>query len=445
MQKDFLHYIANEKLIKENQKVLLGLSGGIDSMVMASIFESTGIPHVYAHCNFMLRGKESEQDEQFIREYAQKRRIKCFIKRFDTALYAKNEGISIQMAARQLRFDWFEELLTKENIDLMATAHHQDDQLETFFLNLMRSTGIAGLHGILPKQGRLIHPMLFASRAKIKEYAQKNQVSYREDSSNKTLKYARNKVRHNILPQFEEIHPNFRYILNSNIRRLRETEKIYRTQVETTLQQMVTTKQGRPAIAIEALKASNAPATYLFEYLAAYQFKFSTVEDIIHSLDRTSGKLFHSPTHTILRDRDFLLLQENQTDIQHKNTSIKYDDIPGYIDQPIRLSFQFIPKTASFVIDKNPSIAFLDADELEWPLSLGHWKKGEYFFPLGMNQAKKISDFLIDEKVSVLEKQKTIVIRSARKVVWIAGKRVDNRFRIKDKTKSILKIKILED
>lgn len=445
MHNRFLKYIEQEGLIEHGEKVILGVSGGIDSMVMADLFYRTGIPHVLAHCNFKLRNEEADQDESFIKDYARDRNIELFIKHFDTAAHASSHNISIQMSARQLRFDWFESILDKEGYDLIATAHHLDDQIETFFLNLMRSTGIAGLHGILPKQGRLIHPMLFASRMEINQYARENNIRYREDSSNLTVKYARNKIRHQVLPILEEIHPNFKNILTSNIKRLRETEKIYRSAVSDVIKYFVTTIDRSPAISIDALKKTNAPATYLFEYLAPYQFKFSTVEDIINSLDGISGKTFYSPSHKIIRDRNYLLLIENREDTEKKGIMIHRENVPGYTDTPARLTFNITDITGDFKITEDPKTALIDAEKISWPLKISQWEKGDHFFPLGMQQSKKISDFLIDEKIPIHNKQNTFILRSGKKVVWIIGKRLDNRFKITDKTTKVLKIKLLED
>lgn len=445
MRNGFLKYIDQEKLIDNGQRVLLGISGGADSMVMAALFAETGIPHAFAHCNFMLRAQESLNDEAFIREYAEKRNITLYVKRFNTKEYAQKQGISIQMAARKLRFDWFEKLLDENDYNLIATAHHRDDQVETFFLNLMRSTGIAGLHGILPRQNRLIHPMLFASRKDIIDYANQYQIPYREDSSNSSLKYARNIIRHKVLPVLEDIHPNFKDILTANIKRIRETEKIYKQAVDQVLESLIESHEDEMVIPIEKLKRSNAPATYLFEYLAQFQFKFSTVEDIVSSLDGIPGKTFHSATHSVIRDRDYLFIRKNDELSTKMSRIIDKKDIPIYFDSPIRLKFDWLKKNDAFSINTDRTVAQIDADELDWPLSLEHWKTGDHFFPLGMTQAKKISDFLIDEKVPVHRKQKIWLLRSGNRVVWIAGMRIDNRFKIKKGTSTILKIKLLED
>lgn len=445
MRNRFIKYIEKEALIAEGEKVLLAVSGGVDSMVMAKLFAEAGIPHAIAHCNFMLRDEEAERDEEFVSKYAEENDITLFVKKFDTRQYAADHHLSIQMAARKLRFNWFNNLLMKHGYQLIATGHHRGDQTETFFLNLMRSTGIAGLHGILPKQGNLIHPMLFASREDIEEYASRYDIEYREDSSNMSVKYARNKLRHEVIPLLEEIHSNFQDILTSNIRRIRETEKIYRRRVDEVVNSLLTEKDKMPAISISKLEATDAPTTYLFEYLAQYQFKYSTVEDIINSLQGIPGKAFCSPSHTVIREREFLVIKENEPSEEHEEVIIDRDSVPGYIDRPLRLSFTLLKKDKNFRINPDPRFAFIDMDKLDWPLALSTWKAGEHFFPLGMSSAKKISDFLIDEKVPVYRKQNTRLLRSGKKVVWIPGMRLDHRFRITGDTENILKIKLLEE
>ncbi|MFO8054038.1 MAG: tRNA lysidine(34) synthetase TilS [Bacteroidales bacterium] len=445
MRNAFLRYIEKECLISPGQRVLLGISGGVDSMVMAELFSAAGIPHAYAHCNYMLRGDESMRDEAFVCRYAEDKGVEVFVKRFDTGLYAARNNISIQMAARQLRFEWFEEILAQSDYDLVSTAHHKDDQIETFFLNLMRSTGIAGLHGILPRRDKLIHPLLFAFREDILEFARRNNIAFCEDSSNKSLKYARNKIRKQIIPLLEELHPNYKQILTSNIKRIRETEQIYREAVERVIEELETTKDNFPAINIEKLKATRSPSTYLFEYLSRYYFKYATVEDIIDSLQGSPGKVFHSPTHRVYLEREYLVIKKQEEEQEPQFLYLEESDIPGYIDKPLRLSFSWLENTPDFSITSSPNTALIDADQLEWPLHLGVWKTGEHFYPLGMEQAKKISDFLIDEKIPVYEKHNTFVLRSGRRVIWIVGKRLDHRFRITDHTRNILKIKRLID
>lgn len=445
MRNEFLQYLKQEHLISRGQRVILGVSGGIDSMVMAALFAETGIEHGYAHCNFNLRGKESRDDEAFLRQLAERRNIPFYVKHFNTESFAKKYNISIQMAARQLRFDWFNELLEKEPFDLIATAHHQDDQIETFFLNLMRSTGIAGLHGILPRQENLIHPLLFASRQDIEQYAAKYQIPYREDSSNQTTKYARNKIRHQVIPLLEEINPHFKKILNTNITRIRETEQVYKKAIRDTTREISTSKDGFPSVWIEKLMSTDSPTLYLFEYLAPFHFKYTTAEDIIKSIGKDPGKVFYSSTHRVIKDREVLIIQENQTVGAEQEIQITKEDIPGEIAKPIKISLKWKKVDSGFRINPDPNIAQVDAEKLDWPLKLNLWEQGDYFFPLGMTKAKKISDFLVDEKTPLHQKQKTYLLRSGNKVVWVAGMRLDNRFRIDSGTQHILEIKTEEN
>lgn len=440
MRNKFLKYVQKEDLIHPGEKVLLGVSGGIDSMVMAELFWQAGIKHGIAHCNFNLRGKEAEEDEKFVQEYAQMRELPFFQKRFKTQEHASNHNTSIQMSARQLRFSWFESIAREHSYDLIATAHHKDDQLETFFLNLMRSTGIAGFHGILPRQNKIIHPLLFACREEIRDYSIQYNIHFREDSSNQTTKYARNKIRHDIIPLFEELHPNFREILHANIRRIRETEKVYRRAVTNAIHFITTKIDGYPAVIINRLMDTDSPTLYLFEYLAEFQFKYSTAEDIIKSIEGESGKVFNSPAYQLIKEREHLILQKRNSGEDIGEFLITKDQIPGTTNRPIKLEMQWTQRDKKFSIRPDPSIAQIDADKLSWPLRITRWQQGDYFFPLGMTRAKKISDFFIDEKVPVYRKQKVPLLRSGDQVVWIVGMRLDNRFKIDKNTKNILEI-----
>lgn len=443
MLNSFIDYIETEGLVYPGQKVLLGVSGGVDSMVMAHLFREAGIEHAYAHCNFMLRGKESHRDESIVRQYAHDLSIPFFSRRFNTTDFAREHGVSIQMAARHLRLRWFEKLLYDYSYDLIATAHHKDDQVETFFLNLMRATGIAGLHGILPKRGSLIHPMLFADRSQILSYAHRLTIPYANDSSNDETRYSRNKIRHVILPALEEITPGFSQIITKNIKRLRETEAIYKQSVHKTLSKLETTKDHSPAIPIDKLMALEYPTTFLFEYLSQFQFKYNTVEDIINSLEGIPGKTFYSSTHWVYRDREYLVVRKKLKHKEKRPLVLHEKDIPGYKDQPIRMCFKWIKKDKNFYLSPNPSIAYIDADKLEFPLRLSLWEHGESFQPLGMRKFKKISDFLIDEKVPLYVKEDVYLLRSGSNVVWIAGMRPDNRYRISRNTRNILKCILL--
>ncbi len=443
MQSAFLDYIESEGLVKPGQKVILGVSGGADSMVMAHLFREAGIEHGYAHCNFVLRGKESYRDESIVRQYAEDLNIPFFFRRFNTIDFARENGVSIQMAARHLRFQWFGKLIHDHSYDLIATAHHKNDQVETFFLNLMRATGIAGLHGILPKRGSVIHPMLFAERREIIEYAHRYAIPYAHDSSNDETKYSRNKIRHEILPVLEEITPGFSHILTKNIKRLRETEAIYRQAVHKTLSKLETTRDYSPAIPICKLMALEFPTTFLYEYLSQFQFKYTTAEEIIKSLESTPGKTFFSPTHWVVRDREYLVVRKKHKHKEKKPLVLQPKDIPGYKDQPVRICFKWVKNDKNFHLSPNPSIAYIDADKLEFPLQLSLWEHGERFQPLGMKRFKKVSDFLIDEKVPLYLKEHIYLLRSGSSVVWIAGMRPDNRYRVTRATRNILKCILL--
>ncbi len=438
MLEQFQNFIKKEKLFNAEDKILLAVSGGMDSVLMCELFHKAGFKFAIAHCNFQLRGEESNQDETFVSDLSKKYNVPFFVTSFQTNDYAKKRGISIQMAARELRFNWFQELIESENYDYVATAHHLDDQIETFFVNLSRGTGIAGLHGILPKHGNIIHPLLFVFRKDIEEYISENKIDYREDSSNKSTKYKRNKLRHDILPLFEELNPNFSEIITKNINQLRESEIIFRKEINRFKRKAVHSKSGKTFVNIKILKNYNQTSTYLYEFLTQYNFSYTTVGDIVRSLDEISGKQFFSETHRLLKDRECLIIAPLSDNKFGDDYFIEKGKLE--ISEPINLSFHSIEYSDDYKIPKQSSIAALDSSKLEFPLVLRKWKQGDYFYPLGMNKKKKLSNFFIDEKFSIIDTENIWLVCSGEKIAWIVGHRIDNRFRINKNTKDIFQI-----
>ena len=433
MLNKFIKYCQKEKLFKPDDKILLAVSGGIDSVVMAELFFLAGYDFGIAHCNFKLRGKDSDKDEKFVKELAEKFKVPFFIKRFDTFKYSDENKISIQMAARELRYYWFTELLEKEDYKYTATAHHRDDSIETFFINLIRGTGISGLHGILPKQGNVIRPILFAGRDKIEVFQKENKIKFREDKSNLSDKYLRNKIRHKLLPVIKEIEPDIEKVMQKNISRFAETENIYFKEIEKKKKKVVKEENEKIIISIDELQKLKPLKTYLFEFLLAYNFNFSDVENITNSLEGISGKQFYSPTHRLLKDRNNLII-----------TPLSEDEIQEFfiektdkeILSPLRLKIK-IEKNIELSSDKN--IACLDYSKLEFPLILRKWKKGDVFVPFGMTGKKKLSDFFIDQKLSIIQKEQIWLLCSGENIVWIVGYRIDNRFRVTKNTRQVCK------
>ncbi|MFP4023056.1 MAG: tRNA lysidine(34) synthetase TilS [Thiohalospira sp.] len=436
---DFQKYIAINNLCLKDDKLLLGVSGGIDSVIMFHLFRMSGYNIVMAHCNFQLRGKESDNDEEFVQALAENYQIPIHTIRFNTHEIAEKEGISIQMAARDLRYEWFEELKEKHHYNYIAIAHNKNDLAETFLINLSRGTGIKGLTGIKEKSGNIIRPLLFASRKMIDDFCQANNFEYREDSSNETTKYSRNLIRHEIIPAFESINPSFIDTMAENICKLKNTEKIYFHTIKKALTEIANEQDKKTYFEIEKIKKLEPVETYLFEFLAPYGFSNTQINDIITSFDGISGKQFFSPTHRLIKDRSNLILEEISL-AQPKPFFI--DESTNQTTYPIQLNLEKIEKTEDFQINTQKNIAQLDYHKLEFPLTLRKWNKGDYFMPLGMKNLKKLSDFFIDQKIPIPEKEKVWIIESGNKIAWIVGLRIDERFKITENTTQIFQLKI---
>lgn len=426
----FTEYIEQNHLFHPSEKILLAVSGGIDSMVMWKLFDDNRFDYSVIHCNFQLRGEDSDKDELMVRRIAAERGIKLFVKKFDTREYASLTGISIEMAARELRYAWFEEIRMAENIHFIATAHHLDDLLETFFINLVRKTGIKGLSGFRPKTGYIIRPMLFTNRNEIVEWATRHDVEFRTDTTNSEIIFQRNYIRHHVIPGLEKLNPAFRNNLTATMANLRDVEQFYMTEVTRQIKKISTGDSQFPEILVSSLLKLPHPRQVLFEWMSKYGFNTATSNQVFESLDGEPGRQFFSRTHRLVIDRNKLIL----TPIPESSGQLFYiekEDLE--IFEPIHLTIQTIDIN-SFEIDPDPGMAFIDFDKLQFPLIVRKWKAGEYFQPLGMKGFKKISDFFIDQKLSIPEKEETWIIYSGNKVVWIAGYRIDNRFRISSET-----------
>ncbi|PLX21904.1 MAG: tRNA lysidine(34) synthetase TilS [Marinilabiliales bacterium] len=437
MEKDFLTYIESVKLCKKSDRILLGISGGIDSICMFHLFRMLNYPIGIAHCNFQLRGTESDEDEIFVKNLANEFDIPFFSVKFNTKEVAKEEGISIQMAARDLRYDWFEELKQKYDYDYIAIAHNQNDVVETFLINLTRGSGIKGLTGIKPKLNSIIRPLLFASRQQLLDFLEINNFEYHEDSSNQSTKYSRNLIRHEIVPLFEKLNPKFQETLIENISKLRDTELIYKNEVKRVHQSIITENKDKKLINIEELKNLYPISAYLFELLRPYGFTSSQVTDIVKSIDGVSGKQFYSSTHRLIKDRSDLIIEENTA---VKIQSIYIDHNQDSIEFPLKLEFNQCDVNEDFEIRKDRNIGQFDFDKLEFPLVLRKWQSGDYFMPLGMSNLKKVSDFFIDQKLSITEKESAWILESKNKIVWIIGHRIDERFKITNFSKTAYEI-----
>lgn len=405
-------------------RIILALSGGIDSMVLADMLLKSKTDFVLAHCNFHLRGEESDGDEKFVRDYAERKGLSLYVKQFDTLNYAEEHKLSIEMAARELRYAWFEELRQQLSFDYIAVAHHADDQLETFFINLLRGAGIKGLKGMQPVNGHIIRPLLDLSREEIHQYAIDNGLTWREDHTNAETQFLRNKIRHELLPVIDGISKEGRASILKSINHLASENELYRELVDEKLFQIV--KQDG-----EVQKTSHlSPPTsqLLFEWLRDYGFNSDQVHFIYEAMNGQPGTSFFSPTHKVTIERDGVEL----TPIcQHDNTQVE-------------LVYEQHPNDDNFVIDKSPEVAQLDYDKLTFPLKLRIWQAGDRFYPLGMKGSRLLSDFMKDLKLTTRQKEECRVLTTAKdEIVWVVGRRVDERFKVTDKTKTILKIQMV--
>ena len=437
-QKDLLQKFTEfnrlKHLASRKKQCLLTVSGGMDSMVMCHLFHQAGYPFAIAHCNFNLRGAESDGDEDLVRAIAAKYKVEIFVKSFATKEYATQKNISIQLAARELRYAWFEELRRDWKLDLIATAHHLNDNIETIIYNLIKGTGIRGLRGIPIRQEHIIRPILFASREEIEAYQKQHQLAFREDSSNADDKYTRNNIRHNLIPLMKEINPSLEKTLGDKIELFTELEAMYDKQVDKPVKGLFLQRKDDIYIPILKLKKTKNAATILFEYLKDFGFNAEQVEDILANLDNISGKQF------IIKDRRFFILtQLAQKDftaqlIRKEDAEVK---LPNATLKLTTINKEQLKITA----DKNT--AFIDVSKLEFPLIVRHWKQGDYFYPFGMKmKKKKLKKFFIDQKIALNEKETIWVIESNQKIVWVAGHRMDERFKVLPGTEEILRVQL---
>ncbi len=440
MLNKFIEKIKQNQLIEASQKVLLAISGGIDSMVLLHLFEKSGFDYGIVHCNFQLRGDESDGDEEFVKKQVLFHGVPAWFETFDTKEYASLNGISIEMAARELRYEFFEKVRIENGFDFVATAHHQDDLIETFFLNLSRKTGIKGLTGIKEKAGTIIRPLLFAGRAEIENFASKNYIEFREDSSNSEIVFQRNFLRHKILPLFSELNPSFKRNIIASIENLKDAEQVYSGFLQSEKMEVVSENKNETVINIEKLQKTSFPKILLFEILTDYNFNATVVDEINKSLYTDSGKQFFSKTHRAVKDRKELFISE----IKDNDSRIFYiedDDIELF--KPLNIVIEKLPAD-NFEIIKKANVACLDLNEIEFPLLIRKWQQGDYFQPLGMTGFKKVSDFFIDQKIPIHEKENIWILCSGKKIIWIMGHRIDNRFKVTPETSKILLINIKE-
>ena len=418
MKNKVQQFITEKSLFVREDKLILGISGGADSVCLMHVFLELGYSFELAHCNFNLRGEESDADEYFVTDLAKKYQLKIHVKQFDTLVYAAENKISTQMAARDLRYAWFEKLRIKSSAKYLAIAHHANDDVETFFINLVRGSGLKGFLGIKEKNNAIIRPLLSVSRLEIEQYLKDRGLVFREDSSNASVKYLRNKIRHELIPLLAQMNPSIQQTVKDEMRILEGVAQIYASKVEEVRKDLTQEKNGIVQLEISALLALNPLHSYLYELLSAYGFY--AVEAISKALQGQSGKQFFSSTHQLVVDREnifiSLLNKENEVfEITEKTISLVH---------PLVINFKVIADK-TIIYDNN--IAQLDVDKLKFPLTLRKWKEGDKFIPLGMKKFKKLSDFFIDSKFSIIDKQEQWLLCSGVDIVWVLGCRIDER------------------
>ena len=430
-------FAEENRFFTSHSKVLLAVSGGIDSMVMAHAMHCLGRVQGIAHCNFQLRGKESDDDEAFVREWANQHGIPFHLQRFETERHALLQGISLQMAARELRYGWFKELCRQYGYTQVAMAHHLDDQAETFFINLARGSGIKGLAGMPAMQDVFIRPLLFTNRAEIEEYARRNGISWREDSSNPTEKYLRNKIRHRLIPLFESIYPGATENLLQAMKKLGNSYQICSRRLGEFIKDVADIEKGMTRISISRLNQWPDAKNLLTEYLAPFHFHPDIIDAVYANLNAQSGKTFCSSSHRITKDRENLYIEKIQ---EPADEEYEIEEGIRSLTFPVNMKIISFPRPRGYLLPDSPLVASLDYDKIQFPLVLRKWKTGDAFIPLGMKGRKKISDFFTDKKIPVPLKKRIWLLTSAGEIVWVIGYRIDHRYRITEKTRNILYI-----
>jgi tRNA(Ile)-lysidine synthase len=431
-------YISQHRLLSGDKRVVVGLSGGGDSVALLAALVRLGYTCVAAHCNFHLRAEESDREEAFAGNFAQRLQLPFYKADFDTRQYASLKHISIEMAARELRYAWFEDLRQSIDAEAIAVAHHKDDSVETFLINLTRGSGIRGLRGIQPKNGYIVRPLLAVGKKEILSWLEEQQLTYMTDSSNFSEIYTRNVVRHKLIPLLEEMNPSVKEAIARTAGHLSEVERIYQSVVEKA--RRLAMKDGH-RISIEELRQFPAPQTILYELLLPFHFSRFVTDDIFSALDKESGKTFYSPTHRLIKDRTCLLI----TPIEENGSDRSYEietERESWSNGAVNLLFRKV-KADELQIEKDKSIAYFDYDKLSFPLSLRAWKAGDRFVPFGMKGWKKLSDYFSDRKYSLQEKEEAWLLCSGEDIIWIVNERPDERFRVNKTTKYILAVKFL--
>ena len=439
-QRNLIHHCQ----VAPNSRILVGLSGGADSIALLEILLQLGYHCQAAHCNFHLRGEESDRDEAFVRQWCQNKEIPLHVVHFDTQQTACDQGISIEMAARQLRYNWFKTLLEKEQLHYLAIGHHADDSVETFFLNLTRGAGVRGLSGIQYRNGQIIRPLLNLSRAEIETYCRHNNLEYVNDSTNAEEHYLRNKIRHSVVPVLKSINPAFLETMQGNMQRMMEMGELLNETTETFRQQAVAMEDDNLLISKKILQQTTHKRLILFEVLNGFGFNAATIDDLLRCIEEERiGRQFFSSTHRLILDRyNLVLLPRNK---EEEKESYYIEQGVGSMDQPLTMALTEYEKKEPFELVRPPHIGLFDSDLIQFPLTLRHWQEGDQFKPLGLNGFKKLSDYFIDKKIRRDQKEQMWILLSGNDIIWLVGERIDDRYKITAKTKNILEIKLTEN
>ena len=414
----------------QDKKLLVATSGGLDSMVLVHLFQKLNFNFALAHCNFQLRNLESDEDQKYVTNYAKQHNISCFTTKFDTKKYSETHKLSAQVAARNLRYDWFNEILIQEKFDYIITAHHADDDVETFLIHISRGTGLEGLTGIPSQNENIIRPMLHFSRKEIENYASENQLVWREDSSNASDKYVRNKIRHHIVPVFKKINDSFLSSFQNTLEHLNQQQSLVDDAVLLVYEKVVSEEKQQLKINISALLQYNNYKAYLYQWLHKYGFTaWNDVYDLIYS---QSGKQIFSENYVLLKDREYLLLSQKTTDFE----AVVIHSVTENTNFPLNFSFC----NTSNISNQNKNIIFVEELKLQFPLIIRKWNEGDFFYPAGKKRKKKVSKYFKDEKFTLFQKQQAFILESNNKIVWIIGHRADERFKPENTNQNIIQI-----
>lgn len=436
MKLKFQNFIKKHSLLKKNESVLLGISGGIDSIAMLDLFSKSDYRIGIAHCNFNLRNEDSVKDLEFVKTIANELNIPFFSISFQTQEYAKSNKISIEMAARELRYDWFEKIRKENNFNKIAIAHNMNDQIETFFLNITRRTGLKGICGMKPRNRKTIRPLLFATRTEIENYVKRNKLNWREDSTNNLDIYKRNTIRHNIIPVFQKIENEFISLMNDNIIKFNEAYEIFEKRIKRKRKKCVIRDNEVIEFSITEIKKLKPLRTYLFEFFKPFHFNEKQIDDLIKILNSQSGKQIFSNSHVLLKDRNSIIVKPITELNQTKYIITDLSDIRT----PINLTFN--KELNDNIYSKKSNEASFDYQKITFPLILRKWQNGDVFVPLGMNgKRKKVSDFLTDLKLTNFQKEDTWVLCSENQIIWVVGQRISENFKLQKESEYKLTVR----